>query len=133
VPSLQETTKQERGDSESNAAKETDKSRAVSSPQLSGRRRRKLAPAGEAAVPGRRRRHAGAGTEGPGGDGDGHFCHRLAPWRINKRKDPKERARMEIKSGPGRRRGVRLCYKGEGADGIMTMISMAVAAALSIG
>lgn len=31
VPSLQETTKQERGDSESNAAKETDKSRAVSS------------------------------------------------------------------------------------------------------
>jgi hypothetical protein len=40
---------------------------------------------------------------------------------------------MEIKSGPGSRRGVRLCYKGEGADGIMTMISMAVAAALSIG
>ena len=73
-----ETGKQ---DPESNGAKAKDESWPVSSPQLSGRRRRKLPPAGKAAVPGRRRRHAGTGTEGPGGDGHGHFRHLLPPWR----------------------------------------------------
>jgi hypothetical protein len=122
---IQDTTKQEREDFESNAAKAK-----VSSPQLSGRRRRKLPPAGKPAVPGRRRRHAGAWTEGPGGDGDGHFCHLLPPLENKKRSQGTCEDGDQIWS---RRRGVRLCYKGEGADGIMTMISMAVAAALSIG
>lgn len=66
-------------------------------------------------VPGRRRKYAGAGTEGPGGYGDGHF------WNILPH-SAKKRARIEIKScqinrGVGVGEG-RWCYKGEGADGI---------------
>jgi hypothetical protein len=81
----------------------------ITSPQHSGRRRRKRPPADETRgprAPRRGLRHAGARPERPGGDCHGHFGHRSSKKRadgdlVQSKKNPRPRAKEQGRADQG--------------------------------